>query len=212
MRLVFGSLSLVLACALPVSGQRVAQQLAPSALASAPTQPISAPGLPMPDMTQLLLTLTDQPATHTGITFDRSMLTFAQGLLEQNGLDAARAVATITGVTVDTFHYQHPAFYTPEAMTMLTNTYQIAGWKHLVNANQTAASTAQPKSAVTDLWLHFSGMDIDSVTVLTRASLNMNVVRITGDLRPLDLLHLSGHFGIPKVDPSAVMVPDPHQR
>jgi hypothetical protein len=35
----------------------------------------------------------------------------------------------------------------------------------------------------------------------------MTVVRITGDLKPLDLLRLSGHFGIPKVDPSAVMVP-----
>jgi hypothetical protein len=31
---------------------------------------------------------------------------------------------------------------------------------------------------------------------------------VTGDLRPLDLLHLSGKFGIPKVDPSAVMVPE----
>ena len=36
----------------------------------------------------------------------------------------------------------------------------------------------------------------------------MNVIRITGDLRPLDLLHLAGHFGIPKVSPDAIMVPD----
>jgi hypothetical protein len=28
-------------------------------------------------------------------------------------------------------------------------------------------------------------------------------------LHPLDLLHLSGHFGIPRVDPDAVMVPAP---
>ena len=51
-------------------------------------------------------------------------------------------------------------------------------------------------------------MDIDAVTVLMRGPHTMNVVQITGDLRPLDLLHLSGHFGIPKVDPGAVMVPD----
>ena len=35
----------------------------------------------------------------------------------------------------------------------------------------------------------------------------MNVIAVNCDLRPLDLLHLSGHFGIPKVDESAVMVP-----
>ena len=61
---------------------------------------------------------------------------------------------------------------------------------------------------ITDLWLHYSGADIDALTVLTRGSKEMNVVRVTGDLRPLDLMKLSGHFGIPKVDPSAVMVPE----
>jgi hypothetical protein len=40
----------------------------------------------------------------------------------------------------------------------------------------------------------------------------MNLIQVAGDLRPLDLLHLSGHFGIPKVDPSAVMVPAPDGR
>ena len=68
--------------------------------------------------------------------------------------------------------------------------------------------TTKPEHAVTDMWLHFSGPDIDAVTVLTRSTKTMNVVRVTGDLRPLDLLHLSGKFGIPKVDPGAVMVPE----
>jgi len=40
----------------------------------------------------------------------------------------------------------------------------------------------------------------------------VNVVQIACDLRPLDLVHLSGHFGIPKVDPGAVMVPAPDNR
>jgi hypothetical protein len=93
-------------------------------------------------------------------------------------------------------------------MSALLAGYKATGWKHLVNANQTAANTAQPEHPVTDLWLHFSGADIDAVTVLTRAPRNMTVVRITGDLRPLDLLHLAGKFGIPKVDPNAVMVPE----
>ncbi len=166
------------------------------------------PPVPGPDVSPILSTLTDQPANHTGFTLDRNMMQMAQGVLESNGMDAPRAAAAITGVTFDNYRYAHPAFYTPEAMGALIASYKAAGWRHLVDGNQTPANSAQPEHPVTDLWLHFAGMDIDAVTVLTRAPRMMNVVRITGDLRPLDLLHLGGHFGIPKVDPSAVMVPD----
>ena len=50
------------------------------------------------------------------------------------------------------------------------------------------------------------------VTVLVRSSRSMNLIQVSGTLRPLDLVHLSGHFGIPRVDPNAVMVPAPDGR
>ena len=78
-----------------------------------------------------------------------------------------------------------------------------------MNGNQTPANAAQPRTAITDVWLHFTGADIDRMTVVVRATRQLNVIQVAGDLRPLDLIHLSGHFGIPKVDPSAVMVPAP---
>ncbi len=172
----------------------------------------SGPVYPTPDPSQQFAGLSDQPSTHTSFAFDRSMMVAAQSILESNGMDPHRAALALTGVSFDTYHFQHPAFYTPEAMAALVGQYDRAGWKHLVNGNQTVVNPAQPKSAITDLWLHFSGADIDGVTVLTRASTTMNVIRLSCDLRPLDLLHLSGHFGIPKVDPSAVMVPAPPGR
>lgn len=187
-------------------------------------------------LTQNLAALADQPATHTGFVFDRSMLQMAQSLLESNGMDARHAAAAIHSVSVDSYHYQQPAFYTPETMSALIANYSAAGWKHLVNANAgpnagpnagrnagpnagpnagsnaSPGNSAQPRIPITDLWLHFSGADIDGVTVLTRASRDMNVIQLSCDLRPLDLLHLSGHFGIPRVDPNAVMVPAPPGR
>ena len=161
-----------------------------------------------PNISQQLATLTDQPGRHAGFTFDRNMLAIAQNVLESNGMDARRAAAALTGITFDQYHYQQPAFYIPEANAALLETYRAAGWKHLVDANQTPANTAQLRHMATDLWLHFAGADIDAVTVLMRGPHDMEVVQITGDLRPLDLLHLSGKFGIPKIDPGAVMVPD----
>jgi hypothetical protein len=165
-----------------------------------------------PGVTDRLSTLADQPATHTGVTFDRSMMQMAQGMLEQGGLDADRAAAALTSISFDMYRYRQPAFYTPETMASIVDEFHRAGWKHLVNGNQTPANEAQPRTTITDVWLHFSGADIDHVTVLVRGSRDMNLVQVAGDLRPLDLIHLSGHFGIPKVDPNAVMVPAPDGR
>jgi hypothetical protein len=172
--------------------------------------PAGPPPPPAFDIQGALMNLADQPATHTSFSFDRSELQVAQNLLASGGLDANHAAAALTGISVDNYRYPRPAFYTPETMDAIVASYNAAGWKHLVNANQTAANTAQPRNTVTDLWLHFVGPDITGITVLNRSPRDMSVIQITCELRPLDLVHLSGHFGIPKVDPNAVMVPAPN--
>jgi hypothetical protein len=165
-----------------------------------------------PGFSDNLSALADQPATHTGVVFDSSMMQMAQGVLQAGGLDAERAKASLKSISFDTYRYQEPAFYTPETMAVIVEGFRRAGWEHLVNGNQKPANSAQPQTAITDVWLHFSGADIDHLTVLVRGRREMNLVQVAGDLRPLDLLHLGGHFGIPKVDPSAVMVPAPDGR
>jgi hypothetical protein len=168
-------------------------------------------GVP-PGITERLSTLADQPATHTGVVFDRSMMQVAQSMLQAGGMDADRAAAALNSISFDTYRYKEPAFYTPETMASIVDAFHRAGWKHLVNGNQTPANSAQPRTAITDVWLHFNGADIDRVMVLVRSARDMNLIQVAGDLRPLDLLHLSGHFGIPKIDPNAVMVPAPDGR
>lgn len=165
-----------------------------------------------PGIIENLSTLADQPATHTGFVLDRSDLQTAESLLQQGGLDADRAAAALSSISFDNYRYREPAFYTPETMAQIVDQFHRAGWKHLVDGNQTPANEAQPRSSITDVWLHFSGADIDHVTVLIRGARGMNLIQVAGYLRPLDLLHLSGHFGIPKVDPNAVMVPAPDGR
>ncbi len=178
------------------------------AVAFAVVVPLGFPQQPA-GITHTLNDLADQPATHVSFTFDRSMLGYATSFIDNGSVDVKRAAAALNSITVDTYRYQRPAFYTPETMNSIIASYHAAGWKHLVNANATPASSAQPHNAITDLWLHFNGAEIDDVTVLVRAPRDMNLIQISGALRPLDLVRLSGHFGIPKVDPNAVMVPAP---
>ena len=158
---------------------------------------------------EALAALTSQPGTHTAFTFDRDMLASAYGLINPDG---SPAPAALSSITVESFRYHEPAFYLPEAMHDLNHRYEHAGWKHLVDQNTTPGQQAMPDKPLTDLWLHFRGAEIDDVTVLIRAPLQMNLIEVSGVLRPLDLVHLSGHFGIPKVDPNAVMVPAPPER
>jgi hypothetical protein len=152
--------------------------------------------------------LTSEPATHTSVTFDRDMLQAVDGFMNNgNG-----PVGQLNSVTVENFRYREPAFYIPEEMHALVAAYQAAGWKHLVDQNASAGESASPHKPVTDLWLHFVHGEIDDVAVVVRGPKQMSVIEVSGALRPLDLVHLSGHFGIPKVDPGAVMVPAPPGR
>ena len=212
MRLSLGAFLGVLLFGLLAAGAPCQQQYAGTSLpppASPPPPPATYPPVAGPSLSEQLVALTDQPGSHTGFTFDRAMLEVARGALEADGMEPKRAAIALREITVDNYRFHQAAFYTPESMAALIESYRAAGWKHLVNANQTPANTAQPTKTVTDMWLHFSGANVDGVDVLTRSAHMMNVVQVSCDLRPLDLLHLGGHFGIPKVDPSAVMVPAP---
>lgn len=155
-----------------------------------------------PGVNEMLQGLVSQQATHTAFTFDREMLQASGGLLglPNNALNS---------ITVENYRYHEPAFYIPETMAQLNAAYNAAGYKHLVEQHVDARDAAMPRGTLADLWLHNNGTQIDSIVVLLRTPHQMSVIDVTGSLRPLDLVHLSGHFGIPKVDPGAVMVPAP---
>jgi hypothetical protein len=156
----------------------------------------------VPDM---LRNMTSEPANHTAFTFDHDMLQSAVGFLN----DGEGPPMQLNSITVENYRYHEPAFYIPERMHALVATFDAAGWKHLVDQHAPPRDATTPQRTLTDLWLHFTGADIDNVMVLVRGPREMSVVEVSGQLRPLDLVHLSGHFGIPKVDPDAVMVPAP---
>jgi hypothetical protein len=206
MRLHFRALSALLALGMTASASMLVAQG-------------SGPVLP-PDIHQALAAMADQPPTHMGFVLDRSMLSGAQQILESQGMTPERAAAALTSISYDNYRYAQPATYAPGAMAPILDVYRAAGWKHMVDSHEKAYASSQlapdgtpaHRHQATDLWLHFTGEDIDGITIMTRGAKNVNLVQVACDLKPIELLHLAGHFGIPKVDPSAVMVPDPKDR
>lgn len=171
---------------------------APPPSEAAPPAPGTAAAPLPPGAADALAQITSQPASHTAFTFDRNML---QSMLGNRPVG-------LNSITLETYRYHEPAFYVPEELAALRASYRAAGWKHLVDAHAGPRQQATPAKPLTDLWLHYQGTEIDDVAVLIRAPREMTMVEVSGMLRPLDFVHLGGHFGIPKVDPSALMVPE----
>ena len=159
---------------------------------------------PYPPPPQAFATVVHQAPQQSGFTLDRSMLAAADGFLNGSSPDGRRIAAGLNSITFTTFHYRDFADYDGNAFGSLSAAYEAAGFRHMVNANATSRAPM-----LTDLWLRTQGSMVTNVVVLTRGDRNMNAISVDCNLRPLDLLHLSGPFGIPQVDASAVMVPAP---
>ena len=156
-----------------------------------------------PPPPQAFATIVHQPPQSSSFTLDRSMLGATDGFFNGNP-EGRRIVAGLNSITFTNFHFHDFATYDGAAFGALNAAYEAAGYHHMVNANATSRAPM-----LTDLWLRTQGAMVTGVVVLTRGDRNMNAITVDCMLRPLDLLHLSGHFGIPQVDANAVMVPAP---
>ncbi len=142
-------------------------------------------------------------AFHTDFTFDRSMLQLASGLWEGPGDPAfSDAVNRLDGISVHSYHYAAPGMYDPRLLDVVRRQYGAMGWEHLVTARSAANGGA------TDLWISFHHMRATGAVVLFQSPTNLNLIAFSGNLSPLDLLHLRGHFGIPRF-PGDRFVPAP---
>jgi hypothetical protein len=161
-------------------------------------------------------------SSHTDFTFDKNMLQLSSALVDGGDPDTRAAIAKLNGITVHLYHYAQPGMYDPHQLDTIREQYHTAGWKHLVgnqspppNPGPTGGPTAAappPYAAPpmppalnaldsaphTDLYIKFQGVDVVGMVLVQATPRNLNVVALSGDLSPLDLLHLRGHFGIPK--------------
>jgi hypothetical protein len=149
-----------------------------------------------------------QAAFHTDFTFDRSMVQMAGYFIGDADRETREAIAKLNGISVHSYRFASSGLYDPSALDMIRRQYEAAGWRHLV----TAHAKGDPFDAgQTDLWINFSHMDVTGMVVLFSGPKDLNLIALNGDLSPLDLLHLRGHFGIPRFSGDR-FVPSPGSR
>ena len=149
--------------------------------------------------------LRQSASSKTEFTLDHSMLVFASKL-DQDNEDLRRVIAGVSGVSVHSYHFPGPWMYDPAALSEVKEEYHEAGWHQLVNNHEKDGGPG-----VTDLWIRFENKAISNIAILVARSTEVNLIVVSGSISPLDLSHLGGHFGIPKIE-GGVMVPNPQRR
>ena len=148
--------------------------------------------------------LRQSASSKTEFTLDHSMLVLASKL-DLDNEDLRRVIAGVSGLSVHNYHFPRPWMYDPAALSSVKQEYRAAGWKHLVNNHGKGEGPG-----VTDLWIRLENHAVSNVAILLARSNEVNFILVSGSISPLDLFHLSGHFGIPRIE-GGVLVPDPGQ-
>jgi hypothetical protein len=151
---------------------------------------------------EALHSLGQNASSRTEFALDHSMLVLASKL-DQDDQDLRRVIAGVDGVSVHEFRFRGQATYDPETLNAVRQQYHAAGWKRLANPHE-----KNGQLTATELWLHFENNAIRNVAVLHAGLNQIDFVEVSGSISPLDLMHLAGHFGIPKIE-GGVAVPAP---
>ena len=144
--------------------------------------------------------LRHEASSKTEFTLDHSMLILASKLDSDNE-DLRRVIAGVSGLSVHRYHFPGPWSYDAAALRSVKDQYHAEGWRHLVNNHDKSGPGA------TDLWVHLENNAISNVVILLARANEVTFIEVSGSISPLDLSHLGGHFGIPKLE-GGVTVPN----
>jgi hypothetical protein len=184
--------------------------MAPLVLSAQNAQPAQQPSMNW--VPQGFEALGRRAAFHTDFTFDRSMLQLAGYFVGDADPETRNAIAKLNSISVHSYHFAAPGLYDPAALDLIRRQYEAAGWRHLVAAH---AKGDPFNDGQTDLWINFAHMDVTGMMVLFAGPKDLNLIAFNGDISTVDLLHLRGHFGIPRfpgdrfVPPSQATPPPP---
>lgn len=152
---------------------------------------------------------------HTDLTFDESMLRAASQSMPD---EDQPIIAKLRSISVHSFRYSAPGLYDPAALAAIRAQFDGEGWNHLVVKQPHPQTAAGPDMATTDpdgapvvappapprdpmrteVWVKMRHSNVDGIVLMVANERNVNLIVIDGMISPLDLLHLRGHFGIPR--------------
>jgi hypothetical protein len=142
-----------------------------------------------------LAQLSAQAAMKSSFTLDRTLLALAAGMVPDSDAPTKQAIHKIDGVSVHLLRFGAGVPDETE-VDAVRKAYHLRGWKHLV----TTDGGGPVHNGTTDVWLVLDGVNVRGAVVLVESPKSLTLATMAGNLSPIDLLHLRGHFGIPRFD------------
>ncbi len=178
--------------------------LAISAVAQQPA-PYEAPPPPPPASGPVILEwtppalgqLSTLAAVKNSFTLDRTMLNAAASTLPDTDEPTRQAINRIDGVSVHMLRFGTLGIPDEGAVNSIRDAYHLRGWKHVVT---TQGNGGPVHDGTTDVWVVMDGVNVRGAVVLAETPKSLTLVTVSGNLSPVDLLHLRGHFGIPRFE------------
>ena len=138
--------------------------------------------------------LRQSAASKTEFSLDHTRLVLASKI-DSDDEDLRRVIAGVGAVSVHRFHFTQPWSYDQDTLREVKDEYHHGGWKQVLNKHP-----KDGRPGATDLWIHLHHNAVNNIAILIARANEVTFVEVTGSISPIDLLHLAGHFGIPKIE------------
>jgi hypothetical protein len=145
-----------------------------------------------------LAELSSMAAVKESFTLDRDLLKVAAGVFPDSDAQTRQAIGKLDGVSVHMLRFGPDGVPDERAVNAIRDAYHLRGWKHLVTTSERGGGPV--KNGTTDVWMVMDGVNVRGAVILAETPKSVTLVTVAGNLNPIDLLHLRGHFGIPKFE------------
>lgn len=136
-------------------------------------------------------------AMKNSFTLDHNMMGIAASTWPDIDEPTRQAVNHLDGVSVHLLRFGKAGVPDEGAVNSIRDAYHLRGWKHVIT---TQGNGGPVHDGTTDVWVVMDGVNVRGAVVLAETPKSVTLVTVAGNLSPVDLLHLRGHFGIPRFE------------
>lgn len=141
--------------------------------------------------------LAARASTVNEVTMNKTMLEFAGQFLgskQKNDQQIQHLIQNLNAIYVRNYEFSQPGQYTVGDLSTIRRQFLGPNWNPMV---QTHSKTGDGD---TGIYVKLANGVVQGLFVLDAEPKELNMVYISGSIRPEDLKKLGGNFGIPKLD------------
>ncbi len=131
------------------------------------------------------------------VTMNKTMLKFASQFLDskdKGDAQAQRLIQNLNAIYVRSYEFSAPGQYTADDLKTIRQQFLGAEWNPMVKVR------SKKGEGDTDVYVKMVGNEVKGMFVLNAEPKELDMVYISGSIRPEDLKELSGNFGVPNLN------------